>query len=61
MLLKNAPFVGVECKTKFENDSREVVLEIQDDLGNWLQIRLPEHLMADMAGCFIRERLFGLH
>lgn len=61
MYLKNAPFVVVECKTSFENDCRMVVLDIEDDMGGRLQVRVPEHLMASVAGRFMRERLFGLH
>ena len=55
------PFVAVSCVTTFDNDNRVVVLNIYDDLGLQLTIRVPEGLMADVTGQFLRERLFGLH
>lgn len=61
MYIKNAPFVVVECRASFENDSRLVILDIEDDMGGRLQVRVPEHLMACVTGQFIKERLFGLH
>lgn len=61
MYVRNAPFVAVECKTKFENDGRTVLLEITDDLGAVIQVRVPECLMATVTGKFLKERLFGLH
>lgn len=61
MYIRNAPFVAVECKTIFENNGRTVLLEITDDLGAVIQVRVPECLMASVTGQFMRERLFGLH
>lgn len=61
MHIKNSPFVVVECRTSFENDSRLVILDIEDDLGGKLQVRVPECLMAIVTGQFLKERLFGLH
>lgn len=61
MYIKNAAFIVAECKTSFENDCRMVILDVQDDLGGRLQVRVPEYLMAAVTGQFMRERLFGLH
>ena len=61
MYIKNSPFVVAACKTSFENDCRMVILDIQDEMGGRLQVRVPEGLMAVLTGQFIRERLFGLH
>ena len=58
---KNAPFVVAACRTSFESDARMVILDIQDDMGRWAQVRVPEGLMAAVTGQFMRERLFGLH
>lgn len=58
---RNAAFVVTMCKTSFENDARMVILDIQDELGRWAQVRVPEGLMATVTGQFLRERLFGLH
>jgi hypothetical protein len=32
-----------------------------DTAGTSVLLQVPEHLMADITGQFIRERLFGLH
>lgn len=61
MYIKNAPFVVAECRTSFENDCRLVTLDIQNEEGFRLQIKVPECLMAAVTGQFMRERLFGLH
>lgn len=61
MHIKNAPITAAACNTSFENDSRIVILDIVDDLGARIQVRVPECLMASITGHFMRERLFGLH
>lgn len=61
MYIKNGPFEAAGCKTSFETDRRMVILDIHDEMGMRLQVRVPEYLMAAMTGQFMRERLFGLH
>lgn len=61
MNVKNVPFVVAECFTRFEDDHRMVILDIEDGAGGRLQVHLPECLMATVTGQFMRERLFGLH
>lgn len=61
MYIKNGPFEAAQCKTSFENDRRIVILDIYDEMGMRIQVRVPECLMAAVTGTFMRERLFGLH
>jgi len=55
------PFVAVSCRLSFKNEGRLVLLHAVDDTEARLLLQLPEHLMANLSGHFLRERLFGLH
>jgi hypothetical protein len=56
----NTVFQAVTCRVTFETQGRIVLLSLHGAEGQaWVSI--PEHLMADITGQFLRERLFGLH
>jgi hypothetical protein len=56
----NSVFQAVSCRVSFEPQKRIVLLSLDSAEGPaWVNI--PEHLMADITGQFLRERLFGLH
>lgn len=53
--------IAETCNVSFHNDSRVVILDIQDTRRVSVELRMPDHLMAHIAGQFMRVRLFGLH
>jgi len=60
LLRSNAIFQAVACQLTFDTRNRVVLLTISSEDGRtW--INMPESLMANVTGQFIRQRLFGLH
>jgi hypothetical protein len=51
---------AISCRVTFQTHGRLVLLTFESD-GARLWARIPEHIMADIAGQFLRQRLFGLH
>jgi hypothetical protein len=56
----NSVFDAVSCRVNFQNTGRLVLLTFETD-NTRLWLRVPEPIMADITGQFLRERLFGLH
>ena len=56
----NDIFQATECNISFQNSDRQVLLLFVGERGRFW-VRFPEHMMAGIAGHFMRERLFGLH
>ncbi len=55
------PLTVESCGVSFHNDTRMVLLDIRDHRKIEVILRMPEYMMADVVGHFMRERLFGLH
>lgn len=58
--IRNSLFEAKSCDLEFEKNGRLVRL-IFEDLTSRIIIRATEADMANLAGRFIKERLFGLH
>lgn len=56
----NTVLEPITCSIQFQNAERLVLLKFEADAGS-LYVRIPEYVMADLTGRFVRERLFGLH
>lgn len=50
-----------ECELGFHNNSRTVLLNFSEGGVVRVSLRVPDHIMAQVTGHFIKVRLFGLH
>lgn len=57
---RNSIFEAKTCDLNFEKNGRLVRLIFEDHVSQ-LIVRATEADMANLAGRFIKERLFGLH
>jgi len=51
---------AISCSVTFQTHGRLVLLTFENDSAR-LWVRIPEHVMAEITGQFLRKRLFGLH
>lgn len=58
---KMCPLVVYACNPTFDERTEMAILDITDNWGDHLYLKVSSSLMTDITAAFWRRRLFGLH